>query len=161
MIKPNHDHLDPQSSEKEPMTLTNPRGPRAELWPTHWDVVREFEGRYADYRLPRDVACGTIRCMLAIGQQQTHCPIVISRVTGFPLRFVASVVWLLLRNSDWMDYDSGYTWLFEVIKEGNSRYDEIDAAVYSWYESVLHHSCSELVSLPAEWAKCNGIPTEA
>lgn len=160
MSIPSYDNLDPQSSEKRPMTSTNPRAPRADLWPTDWEVVGEFEKRYADYRVPRDVACATIRCMLAIGQQQTHCPITISRVTGFPLRFVAAAIWLLLRNPDWMN-DSGYIWLIEVMKEGISRYDEIDAAVYSWYESVLRYPCSELVSLPAEWAVCNGIPEEA
>lgn len=150
--------LDPQSLQTNSNTV-RPAAIRTSPRPVHSDVILRFQSKYADYRLPEDVACATIRCMIAIAQQQTHCPIVLSRVTGCPLRFTAAVIWCLLRNPDWLD-ELGYPDLIELIAAGSDRYEEIENSLWCLYERVLFDPCSATLDLRYEWAECNGIPPE-
>jgi hypothetical protein len=97
--------------------------------------------------------------MLMIAQQQTHCPIVLSRVSGYPLRFTAAVTWCLLRCHDWLD-ESGYAHLIELMAADRDVYKQVEACVWSLYERLLFDSSSEIIDIRYEWAACMGIPPE-
>jgi hypothetical protein len=128
--------------------------------PVNWDVILQFDRRYADYRVPTDVACATVKCMLIVAQQQTHCPVVLSRVSGFSLRFTAAVAWCLLRCHRWLDEEDGYTDLIKLMTSDRDVCEEVDALVWPLYEALLFDPSSEIIDLRYEWAACMGIPPE-
>jgi hypothetical protein len=67
-----------------------------------WDLMRRFDERNGDYRIPEDASLAIMKCMLAIVQLRTHDPVVVQRMTGYPLRFISALVWNLLQNERWM-----------------------------------------------------------
>jgi hypothetical protein len=64
--------------------------------------MRRFDERNGDYRIPEDASLAIMKCMLAIVQLRTHNPVVVQRMTGYPLRFISALVWNLLQNERWM-----------------------------------------------------------
>lgn len=127
--------------------------------PVNWGYIRQFDRKYADYRIPTDVACATVRCMLVVAQQQTHCPIVLSRISGYPLRFTAAVMWCLLRCPRWLD-EHGYTYLIDLMTSDRDVYRELESCLWSLYERLLFDPSSDIIDLRYEWADCMGIPPE-
>jgi hypothetical protein len=96
-----------------------------------------------------------MKCMLAIAQLRTHDPVVLQRMSGYPLRFISSLVWILLQNERWM-FEGAYLELSYVAAVGDEN--ALDSRLYSMLEGVWADECQTLIDLQAEWERCTGIP---
>jgi hypothetical protein len=56
------------------------------------------------------------RCLIIIAQLETHDPLILRRATGYPLPFLSSLVWLLLKNGKWTGW-GGYWEVINCIEE--------------------------------------------
>jgi hypothetical protein len=110
-------------------------GAAVKHWPYRigWELMRRFDERDGDYRLPEDASLAIIKCMLAIAQLRTHDPVVLQRISGYPLRFITSLVWILLQNERWM-FEGAYLELSYLAAVGDEK--ALDSRLYSMLEGV-------------------------
>jgi hypothetical protein len=133
--------------------------PVVKHWPYQidWDLMRRFDERHGDYHLPEDASLAIMQSMLAIAQLRTHDPVVIQRMIGYPLRFISSLVWILLQNERWM-FGGGYLELSYLAAMGASEEKVLDSRLYSFLEGVCSDDCQTIINLQIEWERCTGVP---
>jgi hypothetical protein len=128
-------------------------------WPHQidWNLMRRFDERNGDYRIPEDASLAIMKCMLAIVQLRTHDPVVVQRMTGYPLRFISALVWNLLQNERWM-CGGAYLELGWLTTAGPDGDEMLDGWLWSMLEGVWMHPCGRVIDLEAEWEHCTGVP---
>jgi hypothetical protein len=93
--------------------------------------------------------------LILIGQLRTYDPVILQSATGYPLRFLSSLVWTLLREEAWLD-----PFNFEELADLASRGDDValDGVVGWLLEQIWDQDSRDLLDLEVEWCECTGLP---
>ena len=93
----------------------------ASIDPSHIEAMERVEQRWSGEPGVKRASAASAITLVAIAQLQTHDPVMLHVVTGFPVEFLAAVVWTVLHRDMWLHGD------FAVLRECVLGEPEMDA----------------------------------
>ena len=96
--------------------------------------------------------------LILIARFNTYDPIELQKRSGYPLGWVASAVWVLLRVQTWTHF--GHAELSTLLAAEHPDQSAIDACIGWEAEQLWEHDSRNQVDLEVEWYRHTGIPIE-
>jgi hypothetical protein len=121
------------------------------------DIVQRYEARGFNPNGPLTASGAIAKTLLVLAQLQTYDPVILRCATGYPLRFLSSLIWTLLRNEEWL---SPFNYLELVgLASGRPQDDaRLDNFVEWLLEQIWEQDSRDIVDLEQEWYECTGVP---
>jgi hypothetical protein len=143
-----------QTTEKISPQLFVPNLQRSSL---QLDIVQRYEARVFNPNGPLTASDAIAKTLLVLAQLQTYDPVILQCATGYPLRFLSSLIWTLLRNEEWL---SPFNYLELVgLASGRPQDDARLDNLTEWLlEQIWEQDSRDQVDLEHEWYECTGVP---
>jgi len=114
-----------------------------------------FEERWAEFNAPVGAPAAMVKCLLVIAYRRSHDPILLHRITGYPLCFVNMITSGLTQSEFWLTW--GYEELIGEIEEHPDNVANIDILLCTLMEHCWRDPMLDYERLHAEWSRCMGI----
>ena len=96
--------------------------------------------------------------LLFIAKNNTYDPIKLQLMSGYPLGFVASVVWVLLQLPTWTC--SGHAKLSVLLAAEKVDESAVDECIGWQAEQLWNHNSRDRIDLEDEWLRYTGVPID-